>query len=32
MKLPNAIDRYITDLIEKERVLAEDWWRFTFKL
>jgi hypothetical protein len=32
MKLPNEIDRYITDLIENERVLVKDWSRFTFKL
>ncbi len=32
MKLPNEIDRYITDLIENERVLVKDWSRFTVKL
>jgi hypothetical protein len=32
MTLPNEIDRYITDLIENERVLVKDWSRFTFKL
>jgi hypothetical protein len=32
MRFPNEIDRYITDLIENERVLAKDWSRFTIKL
>ncbi len=32
MKLSNEIDRYITDLIENERVLVKDWSRFTVKL